>query len=641
LLVAAVVSEDMAGKEVAVDSSSSGDYKSEFMRHYAPDYQKYTAGSSEPADYRKYMSHFAGDYNKYMGGKNHAKQGAGYQKFADQYSGDYQRYYKKGASQGSDYQKYMEDYQKYNKAAPTELLASGREEAHDRSSSSSSSGGGSGGSSKENEKKSGQGDGGWEQRYGEYEQEYAAEYMPEVKNASDPRVWEDAFVKKYAEPYRRYIEAHDRMAKEFPNAPSSASACHSLEQLKEWHDAQHEMIRTFVPSHYRSFSYGAIEQEYRVNRARIEKEEKAAKARAASEAKANATAKATAKEKEKEEEKTKKPPPSAEKAAVPVAPELLIADFAAPETNLQAAGVAASRPGEARKWTSEYAHNYAPLPDEPSDWADWRRRFVGKFAGPYRKYVEDSHRLARQYHTTPIRAEDASTMAELRRWRDAQNAQIDTFIPQAYSHFVAGAVEQKYEENKARIERELARQDAAKKAEEAKGDEAAKKETKAKKAEEAKGDEAAKKETKAKMEEAPKNEEAREGDSKEEEVKKEAEKEAQKGAKGDRAKGDVAKEDAAADDAAEAEKVEATKPKASGEVGAAPMAFLSPASGIATSAPSSDLAFGLVLAMAALLAMFAAISFSFVGVVRQFLLFRGERALLREQLLGPPAPLAA
>merc|ERR1711972_644664 len=47
-------------------------------------------------------------------------------------------------------------------------------------------------------------------------------------------------------------------------------------------------------------------------------------------------------------------------------------------------------------------------------------------------------------------------MGALRRWRDAQRSQVDTFVPHPFRTLGAGAIEQEYAENKARIEQEMA-----------------------------------------------------------------------------------------------------------------------------------------------------------------------------------------
>merc|ERR1719188_2921684 len=112
---------------------------------------------------------------------------------------------------------------------------------------------------------------------------------------------------------------------------------------------------------------------------------------------------------------------------------------------------------------TEYASDYVSLPKNMSNTKAWRDAFVKHFAGAYGKYVDGSDRQVAMYEDAPAKASDCHTLESLRRWRAAQRAQVGTFIPRPYRTFGAGAVEQEYAENKARIEREIA--DAKAKAE--------------------------------------------------------------------------------------------------------------------------------------------------------------------------------
>jgi len=120
-------------------------------------------------------------------------------------------------------------------------------------------------------------------------------------------------------------------------------------------------------------------------------------------------------------------------------------------------------------YMSQYAGDYVHLPKNKNDTKAWRDAFVKHFAASYGKYINGSDRQVALDKDAPAKASACHTLKDLKHWRAAQRSQVDSFIPRPYRTFGAGAVEQDYAENKARIEQEMAA-----KADEAKTDDKAK-----------------------------------------------------------------------------------------------------------------------------------------------------------------------
>jgi len=266
---------------------------------------------------------------------------------------------------------------------------------------------------------------------------YAGNYMPQPANSSDPKSWRDTFVKKYAGAYMHYIDAIDSLHEKFPNAPATAAKCHTLEQLKEWRAAANKQLEAYIPKEYQVFSKGAVDQQYKDNKARIEKEIAEAKAKAA-EAKAKAAAaeaNASTAHPDSSDSSEAADKPDADGDSGELAPVLFAATPAASpkDATAQDAGLPSTSDPKAR-----------------------RDAFVKKFAGAYGKYVNGSDHQVAMDKAAPANPQDCHTMDALKRWRDAQRSRMDTFVPTQYRTFGAGAVDQEYAENKARIEQEMA-----------------------------------------------------------------------------------------------------------------------------------------------------------------------------------------
>jgi len=241
--------------------------------------------------------------------------------------------------------------------------------------------------------------------------EYAGDYVPLPTDTTNPKAWRDAFVSQYAEAYRHYMDASDRLRERFPHAPSSAAACHSMEQLKEWGAAQRMMIDSYVPKAYSSFSTGAVEQELKDSKARIKEEI------------AQAAAKADA---------------EADQASTPATVVFL-------------ATLADEPMGD---YSKQFVGDYMPMPQNTKDFKAWHNAFVHHLARAYDKYIEANDKLVKQSRGLPASPSDCHHMACLKQWRDMQHTQVDSYVPGAYRPFAAGSVEQAYADNKARIQSE-------------------------------------------------------------------------------------------------------------------------------------------------------------------------------------------
>lgn len=123
---------------------------------------------------------------------------------------------------------------------------------------------------------------------GTYFKEYAGKYVRFPRNESDSEQWRDTFVKEYAgneaEGYRQRGSAGAGSgASRRPAAarvPQRASESKTVHALREWRDAQRARIQDYVPKDYQSSATDALEEEYAVNKARLELAAKAAKAEA-------------------------------------------------------------------------------------------------------------------------------------------------------------------------------------------------------------------------------------------------------------------------------------------------------------------------------------------------------------------------
>lgn len=81
-------------------------------------------------------------------------------------------------------------------------------------------------------------------------------------------------MKQYAKPYMHYEEDALRNTNKFKNAPSNASDCRTLKELKSWREAQRAQVKAFVPKQYQHYPNQAVESTYARNKARIESEQK-------------------------------------------------------------------------------------------------------------------------------------------------------------------------------------------------------------------------------------------------------------------------------------------------------------------------------------------------------------------------------
>merc|ERR1712187_825540 len=151
-----------------------------------------------------------------------------------------------GGAQGGNYQKYMQqgggDYQKYMQQGDannaTELTSDDFKQLYA---------------------------GKWEPLHENMTQEealhqYAAGYVPIVKNTSDQKEWAEAFLGSAAADY---------MTQKKGGQPEEAYKCHTEKELKEWRDSQLKQIKTYVPETYRPKVEAEVEAKFNSNLARI------------------------------------------------------------------------------------------------------------------------------------------------------------------------------------------------------------------------------------------------------------------------------------------------------------------------------------------------------------------------------------
>jgi len=108
-----------------------------------------------------------------------------------------------------------------------------------------------------------------------YINRYAGDWAPPVHNVSDSQEWWKNFVGERAAQYTHYAQDSARLVKEFGDAPATAGACHTLEELKKWRDAQLARTHAFVPKAFQGFSTKAVDDEFERNKSRIAQEEAA------------------------------------------------------------------------------------------------------------------------------------------------------------------------------------------------------------------------------------------------------------------------------------------------------------------------------------------------------------------------------
>merc|ERR1712060_108503 len=94
--------------------------------------------------------------------------------------------------------------------------------------------------------------------------QYAAAYVPSVKNTSDRKQWAEAFLGSTAAVY---------MTQRKGGQPEEADKCRTEEELKEWRENQLKEIRTYVPESYRPKVEAALEAKFKSNLARIHRDE--------------------------------------------------------------------------------------------------------------------------------------------------------------------------------------------------------------------------------------------------------------------------------------------------------------------------------------------------------------------------------
>merc|ERR550525_2034700 len=94
--------------------------------------------------------------------------------------------------------------------------------------------------------------------------QYAAGYVPSVKNTSDQKEWLGAFFGSAAADYTTQKKG---------GQPEDASKCHTEKELKEWRDSQLERLKTYVPETYRPKAEAQVEAKFNSNLARIRKGE--------------------------------------------------------------------------------------------------------------------------------------------------------------------------------------------------------------------------------------------------------------------------------------------------------------------------------------------------------------------------------
>uniref|UniRef100_A0A7S4UN01 Uncharacterized protein n=1 Tax=Alexandrium monilatum TaxID=311494 RepID=A0A7S4UN01_9DINO len=259
----------------------------------------------------------------------------------------------------------------------------------------------------------------------EYLRRYGGEWVPEIKNVSDGREWQDAFMKKYAAAYRHYAEEWQQMNVLLAGAPHSPASCGTLSCLKRWHDAALAKIKKYVPETYQPLAEGSLNKTYEHYKKIIEAKE----AQSANNSNASAS------------------------------PTLLLASMEPSAT-----------PHEQAEWyVNHYAGKWVPKVHNVSDGQEWWKNYMHHHAERYVHYAQDSQRIAREFRNAPANAADCHTLGALKEWRDAQMARTKAFVPKAFQGFTQKAVDDKFEQNKARI----AREEAAKAAQSANGTAAA------------------------------------------------------------------------------------------------------------------------------------------------------------------------
>jgi len=90
--------------------------------------------------------------------------------------------------------------------------------------------------------------------------QYAAGYVPSVKNTSDHKAWAEAFLGSAAADY---------MTQRNGGQPEEA---HTVKELEEWRKNQLKKISTFVPESYRPKAEAAVEAKFKSNLARIDEQ---------------------------------------------------------------------------------------------------------------------------------------------------------------------------------------------------------------------------------------------------------------------------------------------------------------------------------------------------------------------------------
>merc|ERR1712113_1022275 len=112
---------------------------------------------------------YGGDYQKYMQQSSQGgSQGGDYQQYMKQYAGDYQKYMQKGGGAKNATELTSEDFKQLyaGKWQPLNKNMTQEEALH----------------------------------------QYAAGYVPSVKNTSDHKAWAEAFMQQYAAEYQKYIK---------------------------------------------------------------------------------------------------------------------------------------------------------------------------------------------------------------------------------------------------------------------------------------------------------------------------------------------------------------------------------------------------------------------------------------------------
>lgn len=226
----------------------------------------------------------------------------------------------------------------------------------------------------------------------EYIRRYGGEYVPEIKNASNGRDWEEAFMKRYASEYQQYVRDWKQTSAMLAAAPQEPAMCSDMKCLDAWHKSQLAMLKQYVPESYAPFAEATLQKEYEHFKSIIES-------------------------------KASTPAPSA-------GPVELVAGAE------QTAKV--------------------PEMHSVSDGQEWFRNFMREHAQMHMHYMEDEQRLATEFAAAPASASDCHTLAELKEWRDAQLARIKAYVPKAYQGFATKSLDDEFDSNQARIAKEAA-----------------------------------------------------------------------------------------------------------------------------------------------------------------------------------------